>query len=110
MNRQRILNIIREPLRMEHEKDLPLIKELVEEFPYFSSPYVLLTKLLSEQRSIYLDKYLKLSASYIGDREVLYNLIHSQMITQEQEPVRSFESKSAEEAKAENSVEATFET
>ncbi|MGZ5283295.1 MAG: hypothetical protein ACXWEY_13545, partial [Bacteroidia bacterium] len=60
MNRQRVLNIIREPLRMEHEKDLPLIKELIEEFPYFSAPYILLTKLLSEQKSIYLDKYLKL--------------------------------------------------
>ncbi len=77
MNRQRVLNIIREPLRMEHEKDLPLIKELIEEFPYFSAPYVLLTKLLSEQKSIYFDKYLKLSAGYIGDREVLYNFIHT---------------------------------
>ncbi|RYD80872.1 MAG: hypothetical protein EOP53_07435 [Sphingobacteriales bacterium] len=80
MNKQRAINIIREPLRMEHEKDLPLIKELIEEFPYFSAPYVLLTKLLSEQKSIYLDKYLKLSASYIGDREVLYHLIHAPII------------------------------
>lgn len=83
MNRQRVLNIIREPLRMEHEKDLPLIKELIEEFPYFSAPYILLTKLLSEQKSIYLDKYLKLSASYIGNREVLYNLVHAPMLATE---------------------------
>jgi hypothetical protein len=77
MNRGRLLNIIRNPAELNGEADLELLKELAESFPYYPSAYGLLTRLLSQQKSIYTDKYVRLSAAYAGDREVLYHLVHA---------------------------------
>ena len=77
MNKGQFENIITNPSKMDYVKDLPLLKELIESFPYFSSSYLLMTKLLYRERSIYTEKYIKLTASYIGDREILYNFLYA---------------------------------
>ena len=63
---------------MDYVQDLPLLKELIASFPYFPASYLLMTKLLYQEKSIYTEKYIKLTASYIGDREILYNYLYSQ--------------------------------
>ncbi len=76
MNKQRITEIIATPGNLNYNSDYPLVKELIESFPYFSTPYVMLSKMLHDENSIYFDKNLKISAAYIGNREILYDYIH----------------------------------
>jgi len=76
MNIEHINNIIKKPETLNYTEDLPLVKELIESFPYFAPGYAMLTKMLHAQNSVYLDKYLHLTAAYIGDREVLYNYLY----------------------------------
>jgi hypothetical protein len=76
MNRDRFINILRNPDLLDEKTDLPLVKEMVEAYPYFSIPYLLQTKMLYDDKSIYFDKNLKLTATVIGNREVLYNYLH----------------------------------
>jgi tetratricopeptide (TPR) repeat protein len=75
MNRQRIFEIISAPENIKYEPDLPIVKELIESFPYFPTPHIILAKLLYDENSIYFDKNLKLSAAYIGNREILYHYL-----------------------------------
>ena len=77
MNKGQFENIITNPSKMDYVKDLPLMKELIESFPYFSSSYLLMTKLLYREKSIYTEKYIKLTAAYLGDREILYNFLYA---------------------------------
>ena len=76
MNIEHINNIIKKPETLNYEEDLPLVKELIESFPYFAPGYAMLTKMLHAENSVYFDKYLHLTAAYIGDREVLYNYLY----------------------------------
>src|SRR5688500_601468 len=78
MNQQQLNRILDNPANLNYEQDLPVIKEMIESFPYYAGSYIILTKLFHTEKSIYLDKYLKLSAAYIGDREVLYRYLHKQ--------------------------------
>lgn len=85
MNKQQLNTILENPANLSYEKDLPIIKEMIESFPYYSGAYIMLTRLLHQEKSIYLDKYLKLSAAYIGNRENLYNYLHQENINPENE-------------------------
>src|SRR5437588_431550 len=76
MNKNQFENIIIDPDGMNYVQDLPLLKELIESFPYFQASYPLLTRLLFREKSIYTEKYIKLSAAYTGDREILYNYLY----------------------------------
>jgi tetratricopeptide (TPR) repeat protein len=84
MNRQRIAEIISNPGMLNAASDMPLVKELIAGFPYFPIPYVLLTKLLHDENSIYFDKNLKLGAAYIGNRELLYHYINNKPVQPEE--------------------------
>jgi hypothetical protein len=77
MNKQRVNEIILSPESLKYNSDLGVVNELIQSFPYFSTPYIMLSKMLHDENSIYFDKNLKLSAAYIGDREILYNYIKS---------------------------------
>jgi len=76
MNKQRINEIISSPGRLQYSSDLNVVNELIRSFPYFSTPYLMLSKMLHDENSIHFDKNLKISAAYIGNREILYNYIH----------------------------------
>ena len=76
MNKGQFENIIKHPEHMDYVKDLPLLKELIESFPYFPASYLLMTKLLYREKSIYTEKYIKLTAAYQGDREILYQFLY----------------------------------
>lgn len=85
MNKQQLNTILANPANLSYEKDLPIIKEMIESFPYYSGSYIMLARLLHQEKSIYLDKYLKLSAAYIGNRENLYNYLHQENANPENE-------------------------
>ena len=76
MNKQRINEIISSPESLQYGSDLNVVNELIHSFPYFSTPYIMLSRMLHDENSIYFDKNLKISAAYIGNREILYNYIH----------------------------------
>lgn len=76
MNKERILGLIRNPDSLSYDTDMPLVKELIEAFPFYAAPHALMAKLHYDQKSIYFDKHLRLCAGYIGDRELLYELLH----------------------------------
>ena len=75
MNKQRVNEIILSPESLKYNTDLGVVNELIQSFPYFSTPYIMLSKMLHDENSIYFDKNLKISAAYAGDREILYNYI-----------------------------------
>ncbi len=77
MNKQRVNEIILSPESLKYNSDLGVVNELIQSFPYFSTPYIMLSKMLHDENSIYFDKNLKISAAYVGDREILFNYIHS---------------------------------
>ena len=77
MNKQRVNEIILSPGSVEYNTDLGVVNELIQSFPYFSTPYIMLSKMLHDENSIYFDKNLKISAAYAGNREILYNYIKS---------------------------------
>ena len=85
MNKQRITEIIAKPENLNYDSDYPLVRELIDSFPYFSTPYVMLSKMLHDENSIYFDKNLKISAAYIGNREILYKYIHENRKNSKQE-------------------------
>ena len=55
MNKQRITEIIAKPENLNYDSDYPLVRELIDSFPYFSTPYVMLSKMLHDENSIYFD-------------------------------------------------------
>jgi|GEM_PF-6297398 len=87
MNKQRINEIIASPGSLQYGSDLGVVNELIHSFPYFSTPYLMLSRMLHNENSIYFDKNLKISAAYIGNREVLYNYIHEKAITDDSKAV-----------------------
>jgi hypothetical protein len=86
MNRQRIFEILSTPANLKYDQDMPVVKELIESFPYFPIPHVMLSKLLHDENSIYFDKNLKVGAAYVGNREILYQYINNQPETTLKQP------------------------
>lgn len=76
MRAEQIHELLVNPKSLKYEKHLPLLRDALKNYPYFTPSYVLIAKLLYEEKSIYFEKYLKLASLYMGDREVLYNYIH----------------------------------
>lgn len=76
MNRDRILGLIRQPETIDSQNDMALVKELIDAFPFYAAPHALMARLMYDEKSIYFDKHLRLGAAYIGNRELLYDLLH----------------------------------
>jgi len=100
MNKQRVNEIILSPESLKYHSDLSVVNELIQSFPYFSIPYIMLSKMLHDENSIYFDKNLKISAAYAGDREILYNYINSKEKSPEESQDIAETSKSVSESKS----------
>jgi len=75
MNRENIIKYINHPGKL-NQKTLPEIEELLNTFPYFQTAYLLHVKNHHNIKSLKLDESLKSASARIGDRTVLYHLIH----------------------------------
>ncbi len=75
MNRDNILNYIQQPGRLD-QNTLSEIEELVSVFPYFQTAYLLHVKNQYNIKSLKFNDSLRSASARIGDRAVLYHLIH----------------------------------
>jgi hypothetical protein len=55
---------------------LPLLTDLVKEYPYFQTAQILLAKNLHNEKNIRYNAQLKIAAAYSADRKILYELIN----------------------------------
>ena len=76
MNRDNILKYLNQPGRLD-QKSLPEIEELLNAFPYFQTAYLLHVKNHHNIKSLKFNDYLRSASARIGDRALLYNLIHT---------------------------------
>lgn len=75
MNRDDIIKYISQPGKL-NQSTLPEIEELLDTFPYFQTAYLLHVKNHHNIKSLKFDESLKSASARIGDRTVLYHLIH----------------------------------
>lgn len=75
MNRDNIIKYIRQPGKL-NQSTLPEVEELLDAFPYFQTAYLLHVKNHHNIKSLKFDDSLKSASARIGDRTVLYHLIH----------------------------------
>lgn len=76
MNKQEFTHLLKDydELGSNH---IAMLKDIVKEYPYFSSANVLLAKAMSNDKHYEYEKQLKATALIIGDRSVLYKIIHN---------------------------------
>lgn|GEM_PF-4782724 len=77
MNTQRLHQLISSPMLLEINTDLPYLQQLTQDYPYFNTGHSLMAKLLYDQKNIKSSDYVKKASLYSGDRSVLYNLIQT---------------------------------
>ena len=75
MNRDNIIDYILHPGKLK-QSTLPEIEDLLNAFPYFQTAYLLHVKNHHNIKSLKFDDSLKSASARIGDRTVLYHLIH----------------------------------
>ena len=87
MNRDKILNYIEQPGRLD-QNTLAEIEELVNVFPYFQTAYLLHVKNHHNIKSLKFNDSLRSASARVGDRAVLYHLIHDLLPTGLQDDIK----------------------
>ncbi len=85
MNREDVITFINEPGRLD-QSTLTDVGDLMESFPYFQTAHLLKVKNLHNINSLEFNNALRYSSAFIGDRAILYHLIHNEIVD-EKEPV-----------------------
>ena len=75
MNLEQFNGFLNSPAALNGQS-LPLLTELVKEYPYFQTAQLLLTKNLHNEKNIRYNAQLKIAAAYSADRKKLYKLIN----------------------------------
>lgn len=75
MNLEQFNGFLNSPA-MLNGQSLPLLTELVKEYPYFQTAQILLAKNLHNEKNIRYNAQLKIAAAYSADRTKLYQLIN----------------------------------
>jgi len=78
MNKELLQSWLKDPQKMDGDSHKEL-KTLIDEYPFFQAPYLLLLKTLNQQKSIRLNQELKKSALFIPDRRRLYLYLHDRL-------------------------------
>jgi len=76
LNKQEFTHLLKNYSELGSEH-IAMLKEIVKEYPYFSSANVLLAKAMSNDKHYEYEKQLKATALITGDRSVLYKIINS---------------------------------
>jgi len=82
MNKEELIRLITNP-ELLNEETLPQIKELVVDFPYFQSAWLLLLRNLKNISSPEFTDSLRSAAPRISDRRLLYLYLHPERVTAE---------------------------
>lgn len=75
MNIERLNSIYRD-IRLADKSDIDNIKQLTIDFPFYSLPYVILSKYYYQTEHYKFEDMLRQAAMRVKDRKVLYNYIH----------------------------------
>ncbi len=75
MNLEQFNGFLNSPATLNGQS-LPLLTELVKEYPYFQTAQLLLAKNLHNEKNIRYNAQLKIAAAYSADRKKLYELIN----------------------------------
>ena len=78
MNKELLQTWLRDPRKLDGNSHKEL-KALIDKYPYYQAPYLLLLKTLSQQKSIRFNQELKNSALFIPDRRRLYLYINDKL-------------------------------
>jgi hypothetical protein len=78
MNRELLQTWLRDPQKMDGNSHKEL-KALIDEYPFYQAPYLLLLKTLNQQKSIRFNQELKNSALLIPDRRRLYLYLNDKL-------------------------------
>lgn len=79
MNKEKFLSQLKNPSLLNAES-LSELKNIIQDFPYFSSARLLYTKNLQKEKSIYLDATLKQTAAFAINRERLYEILYKEKV------------------------------
>lgn len=79
MNKEKFISQI-ENLSLLNTNSISELKDLIREFPYFTTARLLYTKALHKEKSIYFDAALKQTAAYALNRERLYELLFKEKV------------------------------
>lgn len=78
MNKELLQTWLRDPQKMDGNSHKEL-KALIDKYPFYQAPYLLLLKTLNQQKSIRFNQELKNSALFIPDRRRLYLYINDKL-------------------------------
>jgi hypothetical protein len=78
MNKELLQTWLKDPQKMDGNSHKEL-KALIDEYPFYQAPYLLLLKTLNQQKSIRFNQELKLSALLIPDRRRLYLYLNDKL-------------------------------
>jgi tetratricopeptide (TPR) repeat protein len=79
MNKEKFLSQL-ENRSLLNAESISELKNIIQDFPYFSSARLLYTKNLQKEKSIYLDATLKQTAAYAINRERLYEILYKEKV------------------------------
>jgi hypothetical protein len=82
-----------------NNKDVDLLKNAIEKYPYFKAAYILLLKQKSMANAADFDEFLKLAAVYANNRAALYDLIFEENPEKKEEKVKEKTASEKEVAK-----------
>ncbi|MBS1765663.1 MAG: hypothetical protein JSS90_11925 [Bacteroidetes bacterium] len=75
MTKEKFISYIENPFAIS-QTDREELRDILEQFPYFQTARLLYTKALHNENNYLYSEVLKKTAAYIGDRKILYELIH----------------------------------
>lgn len=79
MNKEKFIAQLENPSLLNAES-ISELKNIIQDFPYFTSARILYTKNLQKEKSIYLDTALKQTAAYSINRERLYEILYKEKV------------------------------
>jgi hypothetical protein len=80
MNRDKFIEYLESPEKLSGE-NADDIRGVLQEYPYFQTAHMLLVKALNNLQDLKFRSQLKVSAAHIGNRHILFNLVHRQQFT-----------------------------
>ena len=104
MNKEQFYNIISDSSLLTNV-DEQCIDEIIKEFPYFQTAYILKTKILSDKGSFKYDNFIKLASLYSVDRSKLYNYLHTDTEIKETDKTEEVITETADKIEVEQEVE-----
>ena len=85
MNRDKFIDYLDRPEKMDAD-NLEQIREVLQEYPYFQTAHILLLKTLDNLKDMRFSGQLKVSAAHIGNRNILFNLLHKHQVIVKPQP------------------------